>query len=351
MLAAGTPTARSWAQVRCRLAAWASKLVLRSDPATAKLATPAIKQAMRARAARRTARLGVIGSWEGTSGAPSTVRHARHGRAMTIRWQSAGPGPLRASPSLDVRDRGLGGDDVSLPHVDRGHGSRPVGNDVVLHLHGLEDGDDIPDLDPVPGLHGHLEDQALHGSGDRARANQRRAREARRGHAPGGGRPGTEDADVVGLPVDLDPQPADLDRRVTVGRVHRAGLRVRRPGTLGGRTADGGPSRLVSETLHRGLPANGGEEVGAEERIGAQRLGIIPNALPGKIAGRRGKSRLEEVGRTAGDRFLAPVHQLADVGVDRLRRGAKETEAIVLDLLADGGVAVALEDVVDGLRG
>ncbi len=67
MLAAGTPTARSWAQVRCRLAAWASKLVLRCDPTTARLATPAIRQAMTATAASRMARLGVISSGEATS--------------------------------------------------------------------------------------------------------------------------------------------------------------------------------------------------------------------------------------------------------------------------------------------
>src|ERR1019366_4030203 len=42
---------------------------------------------------------------------------------------------------------------------------------------------------------------------------------------------------------------------------------------------------------------------------------------------------------------------LADIGVDRLRRGSEEAEAVVLDLLADGGVAVALKDVVDGLGG
>ena len=85
--------------------------------------------------------------------------------------------------------------------------------------------------------------------------------------------------------------------------------------------------------------------------MGDQRLRVGADALAGQIVSGRRKAGLEQVGGPAGDRLLPAVDQLAHVGVDRLRRGSEVAEAVVPDLLADGRVAIALEDVVDGLGG
>ena len=142
-------------------------------------------------------------------------------------------------------------------------------------------------------------------------------------------------------------RPALHPRRRRVGRLRRRGAGGGGEGGAAGRRS----CLLVREPLHRRLAPREGDEVHPEEREGHQRLRVGPDPLAGELLPGRRQSGLQEVGGAAGDRLLPAVDQLAHIGVDRLRRSAEVAEAVVPDLLADGRVAIALEDVVDGLGG
>src|SRR5260370_38046309 len=77
--------------------------------------------------------------------------------------------------SSRYREEGLvGRDDLAVPDVDVAHLARHRCDDVVLHLHRLEDGDDITELHAVTWLDGHLDDEPLHWRGHRSFADLRR---------------------------------------------------------------------------------------------------------------------------------------------------------------------------------
>src|SRR5699024_2040558 len=58
-------------------------------------------------------------------------------------------------------------DDVALVHVDGGHGAVLGGDDLVLHLHGLQDHQGVAGLDGSAGLDLDVQDVAGHGRLDR----------------------------------------------------------------------------------------------------------------------------------------------------------------------------------------
>ena len=110
--------------------------------------------------------------------------------------------------------------------------------------------------------------------------------------------------------------------------------------------------RLVAESLGDGVTAHEIEIRVGEQRVGDHRGRIRCGiSLADELAARRRHRRFEEVGRAARDRFLAAVDETPDLAIDRFRGLAVEAEAVVLDLLADGRVAITLHHVVDRLRG
>src|SRR5437764_5253888 len=89
---------------------------------------------------------------------------------------------------FDHGDHVAGADSVARRNPDLGHRTRPVGVDVVLHLHGLEHAHRLAHVDLVALLHQDLDDGPLHGHGDRPRPRpagrtrrRSRARRARSG--------------------------------------------------------------------------------------------------------------------------------------------------------------------------
>src|SRR5439155_20783796 len=68
-------------------------------------------------------------------------------------------------PSLDDRDGLAKLHDLALGHGDPGHHALLRGGDVVLHLHGLQDGHGLARPDLLARLHQDLQDLPLHGGG------------------------------------------------------------------------------------------------------------------------------------------------------------------------------------------
>src|SRR5690348_14652117 len=102
-------------------------------------------------------------------------RHARMTRiaisprlAMRILLKSLLFNPLmmRACSSRDRKQWLAGRDHLAFPDVDLAHLARHSGDDVVLHLHRLQDRDHVAKPDVVAGLDRDLDDEPLHRSRD-----------------------------------------------------------------------------------------------------------------------------------------------------------------------------------------
>src|SRR6478672_11205386 len=86
-----------------------------------------------------------------------------------IAWLTDGRTPLLpASTSvLDLTEHGALRDGAARLGGEAGDRAGFVGGDRVLHLHRLEDDDEVTRRDRVAVADRHLDDRALHGRGDR----------------------------------------------------------------------------------------------------------------------------------------------------------------------------------------
>src|SRR5487761_1262076 len=129
----------------------------------------------------------------------------------------------------------VGADDLALLDVDLAHATGDRRDDIVLHLHRLEDRDHVAELHLVAGFHRDLDYQSLHrrdhqslpdpgrwrGPGPKPRAGARRD-----------GHPRARDANLEDLSLDLD---LELGRRDRLG-----GRSIRGTGRDGRRSGRGG---------------------------------------------------------------------------------------------------------------
>src|SRR5690606_38061380 len=125
---------------------------------------------------------------------------------------------------VDLADDGPGGDVLPHGRLDGAHAAGAVGDERLLHLHRLEDDDELTCLDHRTLLDGDLDESALHGGGEGAVA---RGRAPGLGRAAAGGtthRPAAAAARPdaqAGREDDLEPLAADLDDDA-LGRLLRA---------------------------------------------------------------------------------------------------------------------------------
>src|SRR3954470_16865908 len=78
--------------------------------------------------------------------------------------------PRRTSAGADDRDRRAGRDRLALPDGELGDDARLVGGDLVLHLHRLDDADELALLDRLPLLDQDLPHVALQRRDERVAA-------------------------------------------------------------------------------------------------------------------------------------------------------------------------------------
>src|SRR5438105_10112081 len=155
-------------------------------------------------------------AWRSASLCTATVRTPR---SLQARMTRSAISPRLATSTfsnmrlLHVDQRVARAHHIALLHVHVGHGPRPRGGDVVLHLHRLAHADDVAEIDVVAHLHRYLEQEALHRSDDSAFADRRRATHGWHGPVRGRADVGADDAHCVRLTVNLHGQIADRQRR------------------------------------------------------------------------------------------------------------------------------------------
>src|SRR5438034_1614388 len=256
----------------------------------------------------------------------------------------------RASFSTDVEERLVRGHDLAFLDVYGQDLAGDGGDDVVLHLHRLEHRDHVTEPDLVAWLDRDLDDQALHRGdhrafGDLGWRGRGVATRGRGGVAGDDRHAGAADPDLEDLALHLD---VEL-RRLTAGR-DRHGLRL---GGLGSRSfdrlrcgSDGWPFPVLllelrtARVTRREAREHQVDEHDVVGGLETELAHLLPRGLD---------LGLEKVGGADRDRLLAAEHQPAKLVVRRHRRPAVETLEVVLQLLRDRRIALAADDVVDGL--